>query len=490
MDILLDTVANLRQQHILVLGDLILDRYTWGSAERVSPEAPTVVLRVDHVEVRLGGAAAVAALLRGLGATVTLAGVVGADGSGTIIQKLLDDAGIDARHALVDASRPTTVKDRFLGCSPHRTPHQILRVDQESTQPLDDRLTQTMIKGVQESLTQSAALLVSDYAKGVCRPSLLRQSIDAASALELPVIVDPARGGDFRHYGGATVIKPNRVEAELATRQPIRSLETAKHVALALMAHASARAVVLTLDRDGLLMVDADGDVREFPTVVQEVTDITGAGDTVVALLGLTLANQIPLHLGVQLANVAAAWQVRHVGIAPITLDDLRGQLANASLPTKILPLEQLTLRVRDHRRHGRRVVLTNGCFDLLHVGHVTYLQAARRFGDVLIVAINSDRSVRANKGPQRPVIAEQDRAAMLAALGCVDHVLIFDDPTPHQLLAAIRPDVLVKGGDYALNQVVGREIVEAYGGQVHVTEHVPGISTSKVLERVVMRNS
>lgn len=482
---LLETLDRLQPRRVLVLGDLILDRYTWGAAERVSPEAPTVVLRVDQVDVRLGGAAAVAGLLRGLGAEVLLAGVVGDDASGRAVERLLSDSGVDARLVVADSTRPTTVKERFMGRAPHRTPHQILRVDHESTQALADDVAGELADRVASAVTQCSALIVSDYAKGTCGTAVLARAIAAARQAGIPIVIDPARGADYARYRGATVIKPNRVEAEAATGQAIATPQAATQAGKLIQAATEAQAVVVTLDQDGMILVGSAGPAQEFPTAAQEVTDITGAGDTVVAVLGLALANACPLEVAAPLANAAAGWQVRRVGIATLSLDDLRGELIQRASPSKVASLQELLEAVREHRRRGRRIALTNGCFDLLHVGHVTYLQAARRQGDILIVAINSDRSVRGIKGPQRPVIAQHDRAAMLAALACVDHVLIFDEPTPHALLAALQPDVLVKGGDYALDQVVGREVVEAYGGEVCVTGHVPGISTSQLLQRL-----
>lgn len=486
MDNLLDAVASMRRQHILVLGDLILDRYTWGSAERVSPEAPTVVLRVDHVEVRLGGAAAVAGLLRGLGATVTLAGVVGGDGSGILLQKLLDDAGIDSHLVLVDASRPTTVKDRFLGCAPHRTPHQILRVDQESIQPLGDDLTQTMITGLTESLTQSAALLISDYAKGVCRPSLLRQAITAASEHELPVIVDPARGRDYQHYRGATVIKPNRIEAELVTGMRIHQAADAWAAGERIRCDTGCDGVVVTLDRDGMAVVAAQEPPRMFPARVREVTDITGAGDTVLAVLGFALANGIGWEPAARLAIAAAGLQVERLGVAAITLEELRASLMpRAACGGKLTTLTAMVTLASEYRAAGKRIVFTNGCFDLLHAGHVTLLEEAAKRGEVLVVAINADTGVRRLKGPTRPVVGERERAALVAALACVDHVLLFDDDTPLALLEAIRPDVLIKGGDYPVERVVGRDFVASYGGEVCVATLVSGVSTTAIVQRL-----
>lgn len=482
---LIDAIDQLQPRRVMVLGDLILDRYTWGAAERVSPEAPTVVLRVDRVDVRLGGAAAVADLLHGLGAEVLLAGVVGDDQAGRTMRQLLAECGIASNLVLVDGHRTTTIKERFLGRAPHRTSHQILRVDHETTRELDATLASELSERLADSLVGCAALVVSDYAKGTCGASIVARAISAARRVGIPVIVDPARNVDLARYRGAAVIKPNRHEAEIAADMSIRTISDAVSAAQALKRNLPGSAVVVTLDRDGIALLAANGVAEHFPTPEVQVADITGAGDTVAAIISLAIANEVPLEQAVPLANLAAGRQIRSTGIVPITLDELRADALLQTHPTKFLDLARLGRIVEQHRQRGRRIVLTNGCFDLLHVGHITYLEAAARLGDVLVVAINSDESVRAIKGQSRPLIGERDRARMLAALTCVDHVVIFTEPTPHSVLRALRPDVLVKGGDYSALQVVGRDIVEGYGGEVRVVDYVPGVSTSQLLDRL-----
>jgi len=485
MSELLAALEQLSPRRILVLGDVILDRYTWGAADRVSPEAPTIVLRVDELEVRLGGAAAVAVLLRGLGADVVLAGVVGDDLAGRTVRKLLEECGVDSKLLVTDAGRPTTTKERFMGRAPHRTPQQILRVDHEVTCDLASQLASVLAEQIEIAVANCEALVISDYAKGTCTPALLQAAIVAARRVDIPVIVDPSRNTPLSRYRGAHVFKPNRVEAQLATGLVLATPSDAVVAARRILETENCAAVVITLDQDGMVLMTNLANAQVFPTQTQQVTDITGAGDTAVAMIGLSLANRLPLERGVPLANLAAGLQVQRVGIVPVTMAELRAELATHATPSKIVDLPQLVALTHGYRHAGRRVVFTNGCFDLLHVGHVTYLQAARRCGDVLIVAINSDRSVPTIKGPQRPVIAEPDRAAMLAALECVDHVLVFDEPTPHSVLHALRPDILVKGGDYSVEQVVGREVVEAYGGEIRVTRHVPGVSTTQLIDRL-----
>jgi len=469
----------------LVLGDLMLDRYTWGDAERVSPEAPVLVLRVETEEARLGGAASVAALLRGLEVEVDLAGVVGGDASGRVLRRLLREAAVDDAHVSGEDARRTTTKDRFLGRSTSRQPQQILRVDGEDRHPLAAESEQTLGDGVCARLPQCQALLISDYAKGVCTPTLLRRVLDAAQQRRIPVLADPGRGVDYERYRGVTLLKPNRSEAQQAAGRDIRSPAEAQQAGARLRAQLDCTAVVITLDRDGLVVCGREGG-QWYPADAREVCDITGAGDMAAATLGVCLAVGAPLDAAARLANVAAGLQVERQGVALVTRDDLVRQVARLRThvsSTKFVAGHEIATRVAAHRAQGRRIVFTNGCFDLLHAGHVSYLQAAAEFGDVLIVAVNSDAGVRRLKGPERPLVGQAERVAMLAALACVDHVLLFDEDTPHQLLRSIRPDVLVKGGTTA--EVVGREVVEAYGGLVRVTPTVPGLSTSGIVARI-----
>lgn len=553
-------LKNIPPPRILVIGDLILDRYTWGDAERVSPEAPVLILRVDSREVRLGGAASVAMLLRGLDADVTLAGVIGDDHEGRTLQALLDDEKIkvvgtvpvppeslydrtNSRHAeassngrtgglkptlLVDPSRPTTLKERFVGRAANRHPHQILRVDQEAREPLSAEIEDTLLGAILEHLGDYSpidAVLISDYAKGVCTPRLLETVIAVANERQIPVIIDPARIADYARYAGATLLKPNRIQAELASGLSISSPEEAFAIADKLRRELRLPAVVITLDREGMVVVegaadgeaareglnshefnDGEGGVRHhIPTQPRAVYDITGAGDMVLATLGVCLASGMPLADSASVANVAAGLEIEKLGVTPISREELQtalllsnpldreGQATRSALATtlssettissKLTTIPELVELAYGYRTAGKRIVFTNGCFDLLHRGHVACLNEAAALGDVLIVAINSDASVRRLKGLGRPVINEDDRAAMLAALASVDHVLIFDEPTPCHILEVIRPDVLAKGG--TTSEIVGREVVEVYGGQVCRLRESPGISTSHIVSRI-----
>jgi D-beta-D-heptose 7-phosphate kinase/D-beta-D-heptose 1-phosphate adenosyltransferase len=487
---LLAALDALGHPRILVLGDLILDRYTWGNAERVSQEAPVILLRADYREARLGGAANVCQMLRGLEAEVCCAGVIGADPDGATVRHLLSDAGVDHSLVLRDDKRPTTVKERFIGRAANRHPHQILRVDREVRDALPEELEAKLATQLIERLGEFGVLLVSDYGKGVCSPQLLGEVIGAARAKRIPVLVDPSRGADYSRYRGATAVTPNRFEAEQGTGVRVETPQNAFAAGQRLCEQLGLEAAIVTLDCDGMALTSADGRATHFPTRPRKVYDITGAGDMVLATIGLCMASGISLDNAVRLANVAGGLEVEQVGVVPISREEMRldilrsGKEGSAS---KIVTLEDAARLAKAARAQGQKIVFTNGCFDLLHQGHVAYLEEAARQGDLLILGLNSDASVRALKGPTRPVRRQADRAAVLAALATVDHIVVFDDPTPIRLIEAVRPDVLVKGGDYQgkLHEVTGRELVESYGGRLHLALFVEGVSTTQILRSI-----
>lgn len=479
-------------RRMLVIGDLMLDKYVWGEAERVSPEAPVLVLREDFQEVRPGGAANVASFLRGLEAEVQLAGIVGDDPEGRTLLRLMSDLRVETSLVLTDPDRPTTAKQRIVGRTAQRQPHQMVRIDRESRTPLAAELLQDLTASILSVIPSFDAVLISDYGKGICAPALMQAVIAASRCEAIPVLIDPARGVDYERYARATVITPNRTATEQVIGQPLRDPETIRSAARQLQQRWNLDAAVLTLDRDGLAFATAT-DTGLLPCRPREVCDVTGAGDMVLAILGLCQAAQIPLIESLPLANAAAGLEVERFGVEPLSRAEIAAELDRdqshlSAVSGKLLTLDEMARRAACQRQAGRTVVFTNGCFDLLHIGHVSLLEAAARQGDILIVAINSDASVRQLKGIERPIISQSDRARMLGALACVDHVLIFDDDTPHRLLTAIRPDVLVKGG--TTDHIVGREIVEAYGGLIVQTNTVPGLSTTALVARVQMPQS
>lgn len=482
---LLERLENLGNPRILVIGDAILDRYIWGDAERVSQEAPVILLRADHDEERLGGAANVANMVRGLEAEVTLASLVGSDADAIRMRRALDAAGVDCSAVFTDPDRPTTVKERYLGRAQNRHPHQMLRVDREQRHPLSAELARQMVDMIVPTIHDYQAILVSDYGKGVCTPLTLRPIILAAREAGVPVLVDPRPGSDYSLYHGSTAVTPNRLETKLATGREIKTIADACASGNELCDMLGLTHAFVTLDSDGIVLATAGAEPQHLPTRKRQVYDITGAGDMVLAMIGVGWAAGIPPADIARLANVAGGLEVERVGVVPIRRDEMLADLlANVgSMPAKICSLDELEMHVAARRRLGQKIVLTNGCFDLLHVGHVTYLSQAAREGDCLVVAINSDDSVRRlNKAPDRPLFSEEHRATMLAALEAVNYVTVFDDATPHNLLNRLKPDVLVKGGTYAHDEIVGWEIVESYGGTVKPLGEIPGVSTTRIV--------
>ncbi len=490
---LLELVQRLGQPRVLVVGDLMLDRYVWGNASRISQEAPVILLSADRREERLGGASSVATMLRALGAKVSLAGVVGADPDGVRIRNLLVDLGIDDEAVLVDRGRPSTVKERYIGRAQQRHPQQMIRVDYEVRQALDSVRETDLIEAIEGRMSQADVVLISDYDKGVCTPALLAAVIARARAQGLRTIADPIRGQDYRKYHGCSAITPNRLEAGLATGRNLTNAIEALHAASELRERLDLEAAIVTLDKEGMALAHVAGRREIFPTRPRQVYDITGAGDMVMAVLGMVLAAGADYGPAIRLANVAGGLEVEKIGVATVTREEiLHDLLHNPHGPGeplaskhKVRSRSQLVQEVHARRQLGQRVAFTNGCFDVLHAGHVRYLQEARSQADTLVVGLNSDSSVRSLKGAGRPINPADARALVLAGLECVDRITIFDENTPLELIRALRPDVLVKGSDYQHGQVVGADVVESCGGRVHLAALTPGYSTSAILQKL-----
>ncbi len=487
---LIRRVEELGNPRVLVVGDLILDRYIWGYAERISQEAPVPLLRADKREHRLGGAASVATMLRALGAEVKLIGGVGEDGEAGVVRGMLRELGIDDRLVIALDDRPTTLKERYVGRAQDRHPQQMIRVDYETRDPIPALAETRLHAELAGAIDWADVVLISDYDKGLCTPTLLRAVIDQARAAGVKVLADPIRGSDYRRYHGVHCMTPNRLEAQLATGLSIARPEDALRVGAALVETLGMEAVLVTLDRDGMALVYADGRSELVPTRPRQVYDITGAGDMVLAVIGLCLASGAGYDEAAALGNVAGGLEVEKFGVALLTRGEILRDLIdhNESEGSKILSRSHLVAEVRRRKLAGQKIVFTNGCFDLIHPGHTRLFRQAADLGDFLIVGLNSDASVRRLKGPTRPLNDEDARAEVLSALEAVDVVTIFDEDTPLELINALLPDVLVKGGDYRPDQVVGRAEVEAAGGRLVLIPLVPGHSTTGVVERATHR--
>ena len=464
---------------VLVVGDVMLDKYIWGDVERISPEAPVPVVRATWHNERPGGAANVAMNLAGLGACVTVAGFAGGDDEQRGLESMLAEAGVEPALTEVEAI-PTTTKLRIFSGN-----QQMMRLDTEVAPSLSNAAYTNLLKGVSTALPNADVVVLSDYAKGVLTEAVCRSIIAQAGKLGIPVLVDPKQR-DFSRYRGATTLCPNLKELSAATGEPFADVDRVLAAGQATLGSLDMQFMVVTLGDKGIAVLRRDSRLHA-PAVVRQVYDVSGAGDTVIAVLALALACHVEIETAVQLANLAAGIVVNKVGTVPIQREELLGVLAqevSLHMDAKILPLKRLLSRVAMWRSAGDRVVFSNGCFDILHIGHITLLEEARRRGDRLIVALNSDESVRQIKGPLRPIVGEHERARILAALNAVDAVIVFNESTPLKLIEAIRPDVLVKGGDYREEDVVGAREVRAWGGRVELIPLVEGISTTRLIAK------
>jgi D-beta-D-heptose 7-phosphate kinase/D-beta-D-heptose 1-phosphate adenosyltransferase len=465
-----------------VIGDVMLDEYITGDVRRISPDAPVQVVNVAGTHVRLGGAANVAHGMAAFGCTVELIGVIGDDEAGRSVIAACDAAHVGHSGLIVDASRPTTRKLRVMAQRQH-----VLRLDWEKSAPVDPALLNPVIQRLTQELPPDVIVL-SDYAKGTLSQELVAAVIGWARSYGVPVLVDP-KHDDFRTYAGATVITPNAKElAAAATRvdvpKSLEGLERVEHGARELAKQSKCAALVVTLGENGMLVVPREGAVTHIHATAREVYDVTGAGDTVIALLALGMAAKLPLKRSAEIATVAAGLAVEKVGTAVVHPHELASGFA-PTLENKVVTRAELVERMTWWRLQKKTIVLTNGCFDVLHAGHVTLLREAKKQGDILVVALNSDASVARLKGKDRPLIRESERALLLAALESVDAVVVFEEDTPFELIKNATPDVLVKGGDYAPEKVVGRAEVEARGGKLVLIPLVEGRSTTALVERM-----
>jgi D-beta-D-heptose 7-phosphate kinase/D-beta-D-heptose 1-phosphate adenosyltransferase len=464
-------------KRILVVGDVMLDKYIWGEVGRISPEAPVPVVRTIHQTEKPGGAANVAMNLARLGAQTVLAGFTGNDEDARLLTESLRSNGISPLFVSSDGF-PTIAKLRIMGRH-----QQMLRLD---TEKLGDRLQadyECLVQSVLAQLPTCDAVVLSDYAKGTLTPEVCQQVIQAGRRHDVPVLADP-KNPDFTRYRGATTVCPNLGELSLALHMDAANLESLLTAAEAMVPAFDLAFLIATLSEKGIALL-RPGNRFMAPTMARQVLDVSGAGDTVIAVLALCLACGFNPEASVQLANVAAGIVVGKVGTVPVEKHELLAALSpefGLHAADKVVTCSELVSRVALWRANGERVVFTNGCFDLLHVGHIAVLEQARRFGDRLIVAINSDASVRSLKGPTRPIVGENERARVLAALAAVDAVVVFGEPTPLELIVASRPEVIVQGGDYNPDTVVGAREVKTWGGQVKIVPIVEGFSTTRLI--------
>ncbi|MGL5167201.1 MAG: D-glycero-beta-D-manno-heptose-7-phosphate kinase [Afipia sp.] len=472
------------RQTVLCVGDLMLDEFVYGEVSRISPEAPAPVIAVQRSETNIGGAGNVARNIASLGAKCIFVGLVGSDVAGDMLKAELAKEKLIEPVLVTDPARPTTRKVRFV--SEHFSTH-MLRADWELSAPASEEVERKLIDAVVAALPRADIVLLSDYAKGVLTARVIRNVIDAARKLGKRVIVDP-KSANLAIYRGATLLTPNRKEFAEATRRRIRSDADIADASIEALRTADAEAVLVTQSEDGMTLAHRDGSLIHVPAQPAKVRDVSGAGDTVVAVLAVTLAAGTDWDTSLRCATAAAAVAVSKPGTATVSLAELRRKiLPHASLAAeeKIAShVADLDTHLAEWGRQGLRVGFTNGCFDILHPGHVRVITQARAACDRLIVGLNSDASVRRLKGPERPVQDERARAEVLAALEAVDLVVVFEQDTPLELITLIKPSVLVKGGDYTREQVVGHEVVAANGGTVVLVDILPGHSTTSLVNR------
>ncbi|MFC2001655.1 bifunctional D-glycero-beta-D-manno-heptose-7-phosphate kinase/D-glycero-beta-D-manno-heptose 1-phosphate adenylyltransferase HldE [Chloroflexota bacterium] len=481
-DELIRALSKLKEAKVLVIGDVMLDEHIWSKVNRISPEAPVPVAEVTSKTYAPGGAGNVASNIRALGGNVKLLGIVGTDDNAEKLREVLETRGIETDLLIGDSGRPTTFKSRVIAHG-----QQVVRVDYEQKKPLSAQIEARILEAVNLKLREVDAVLISDYAKGIITAEISEKVIAAARALGKIVSIDP-KGSDYNKYRGATIVTPNRREAEAITGMLIVNEKDVVAAGRRLLDNLKLEYVLITRGEDGMSLVGKDDLVTHIPAVTTEVYDVTGAGDTVVATLTLALAAGISIGDAVRLANWAAGVVVRKVGTATATSEEMEqaiGYDTGTGSNRKIVSLHELRDKVKDLREKGAKTVFTNGCFDLLHLGHVKYLQEAKSLGDVLIVGINSDDSAREIKGKSRPLIPEKERAQIVAALESVDFVVVFSETTPEKLIEVLKPDVQVKGGDYRGKKLPEAELVNSYGGKVVIVSEVAGKSTSGLIERI-----
>jgi D-beta-D-heptose 7-phosphate kinase / D-beta-D-heptose 1-phosphate adenosyltransferase len=471
-------IRKLRPAPILVAGDVMVDEYILGEVERISPESPVPVLVARDRFRRLGGAGNVVRNLVTMGGKVALVATVGRDPAGEWFKRHCEEMSVEAFWIKDDPNRPTTVKTRVVARN-----QQIVRIDEEHVADLSPEVEAAAIQDIATVMPQVKAVIVSDYGKGFLTPKLLKSLLAEASLHGIPVLVDP-KGMDYTKYRGATYITPNLREASTAAAIEIRSRESLVEAGRILLDQAEAEGVVITRGKDGSTLITRKKD-QDFPVRPVEIVDVTGAGDTVIASLALAIASGLSVEEAINLSNLAASLVVARFGAAAVTLEEMAHSLSGDHERNKVISREAIASVIKDHRLLGHKVVFTNGCFDLFHAGHLEILRRASALGNVLVVGMNSDKSVARIKGPGRPIVNQNHRAEVVCGLDFVDYVVVFDEDTPLNLIGEVRPDILVKGEDWKGKKVVGEEIVRARGGSVEFVRLLPGVSTTELIRKI-----
>ena len=460
---------------IAVVGDFMIDHYLWGKSERVSPEAPVPVVEIQKEEDRLGGAGNVVNNLLAFNEEVLPIGVLGKDNERLL--KIFKEKNINTDGLFIDESRQSIIKSRIIA-----THQQVLRYDKESKNPIKKEYEEKILTFLKKHLNKISVFLLSDYEKGTLTSTLTQEIINLANKYNKKLIIDPKK--DFSKYKNAYMIKPNKKELSIATGIEIKNKEDLIKAGWKLKNELNLKYLLVTLSEEGMALFSDE--FVQIPTIAKEVYDVTGAGDTVLAALGYFLKREENIIKAMHFANAAAAVVVGKLGSATATLGEIQEyEKKNDSVDYKIIPFEKTEDLINTLKKENKKIVFTNGCFDILHIGHVKYLQKAKTLGDVLIVGVNSNESVKRLKGPERPINDEYDRAYLLASLEAVDYVIIFNEDTPYKLIKKIKPDILVKGKDYEGKEVVGSDIAK----EVKLIEFVNGKSTTNIIKKIKTEN-
>ena len=480
MDNLKKYIPGFSGKKILIIGDLMLDEHIWSTVSRISPAAPVPIADVKKTPHGPGGCGNVAANIAALGGTPYLIGLIGRDSSGEKLLSALKKLGISTNYVISDDVRPTILKSRIIAASQH-----VVRVDREDKSVLSPALTQLIVKRLRELIPRVDAVIISDYEKGLVTKTICQAAVKFARANKKPIAVDP-KGSDYGKYAGSTIITPNLREAIVASGIDINSDASLLAAGKIILQKAKSRYALITRGRDGMTLLD-NKEAKTFPAVPREVFDITGAGDAVIATLTLALSAGASLKEATLLSNFAGSVVVGKIGTAPCFREELEEALAgHEPITKKIKTRQEIGPIAGNLKNEGVKVVFTNGCFDILHLGHVRYLREAKKLGDVLIVGVNSDKSVAALKGPSRPYVSEMERAEILASLEFVDYVIIFSELRPDNLIKAVAPNVHVKGGDYKIDDLPEKKIVESLGGKVVVIPPIKGRSTTNIVAKIL----
>lgn len=458
----------------------MLDEYVWGHVERISQEAPVPILNIIEREFRLGGSGNVINNIKSLGGNVLAAGVVGDDWVGQKIVEELNNMNVKADGVIVEKTRNSTIKSRLMSQNRNQ---QIYRIDNESVKPIEKVTEEKIFSYAKENINKIQTVIISDYLKGVVSQTLVQSIINLADKFKIPVIIDP-KGCEMDKYKGATAITPNFNEAALLAGAELNSEESLTKMGVLLLDKLKLKSVLLTIGEKGMILFTKEEIIKIPAQIVHQVYDVTGAGDTVISVFGLAIASETSFESAAYLANSAAGIAVSKIGTATVTQNELIN-LYNTDGSHKIMSVNRLKIIINEIKKNNQVIVFTNGCFDLLHVGHVQYLKRAAKLGGILIVGLNSDDSVRRLKGQERPIVPQHERAMILAALEAVDYIVIFEEDTPHKIIKVLKPDILVKGKDYSIDQVVGKETVESYGGKVELVDLVNGKSTKNMINKI-----